>query len=160
MKYGNYGIIISFTNDKIKESSLDKKISTVYFDNTLYENELKFIANKKVDIFAKDICLTNCEFELLQEYKATFDEDENNVKINRPILNESFIITILVGKEGKLNNYSLCNSDGKSESWYKGLTDYVKTFQTKTDKEISLYIDFPSFGYKEGDDFDLLIYDV
>ena len=116
MKYGNYEIIISFTNDKIKESALDKKISTVYFDNTLYENELKFIANKKVDIFAKDICLTNCEFELLQEYKATFDEDENNVKINRPILNESFIITILVGKEGKLNNYSLCNFDGKSES--------------------------------------------
>jgi hypothetical protein len=75
-------------------------------------------------------------------------------------LNENFIISILVGKEGKLNYYFLCNFDGKSESRYKGLADYVKTFQTKTGIEISLYIDFLSFGYKEGDDFDLLVYDV
>ena len=38
LKYGNYEIINSFTNDKIKESTLDKKIFTVYNDNTLYEN--------------------------------------------------------------------------------------------------------------------------
>ena len=68
--------------------------------------------------------------------------------------------TILVGKKGKLNNYSLCDFAVKSKNQYKGLADYVKAFQTKTDKEISHYIDFISFGYKEGDEFDLFVYSV
>ena len=33
--------------------------------------------------------------------------------------------TILVGKKGKLNNYSLCDFAAKSENQYKGLADYV-----------------------------------
>ena len=68
--------------------------------------------------------------------------------------------TILVGKKGKLNNYSLCDFAAKSKNQYKDLADYVKTFQTKTDIEISHYIDFISFGYKEDDEFDLFVYSV
>ena len=63
----NYEIINSFTNDTIKESALDKKISTVYIDNSLYENELKFIGNKKVEIFTKHIGIINNKFGLVQE---------------------------------------------------------------------------------------------
>ena len=63
----NYEIINSFTNDTKKESALDKKIPTVYFDNTLYENELKFIGNKKVEIFTKYIGIINNKFGLFQE---------------------------------------------------------------------------------------------
>ena len=48
----------------------------------------------------------------------------------------------------------------KSKNQYKDLADYVKTFQTKTDIEISHYIDFISFGYKEDDEFDLFVYSV
>ena len=63
----NYEIINSFTNDKIKEYTLNKKISKVYIDNTLYENELKFIGNKKVEIFTKYIGIINNKFGLFQE---------------------------------------------------------------------------------------------
>ena len=62
--------------------------------------------------------------------------------------------TILVGKKGKLNNYSLCDFAAKSEN------HYVKTFQTKADIEISHYINVLSFSYKEGDEFDLFVYSV
>ena len=62
--------------------------------------------------------------------------------------------TILVGKKGKLNNYSLYDFAAKSEN------HYVKTFQTKTDIEISHYINALSFSYKEGDEFDLFVYSL
>ena len=150
----------AYTNEEIGEDRLEKKtILILAINNTLYENELKFIGNKNDEIFTKHIGLTNYEL-MLEDYKATFDEDENIVYIDRPILNEIFNITILIGKEGTLNDFSLCYLAGKSESQYKGLVDYVKTFQTKTNNTISHYIDFLSFGYKEGDEFDLLVYAV
>ena len=68
--------------------------------------------------------------------------------------------TILVEKKGKLNNYSLCDFAAKSKNQYKDLADYVKTFQTKTDIEISHYINVLSFSYKEGDEFELSVYSV
>ena len=42
----------------------------------------------------------------------------------------------------------------------KSENHYVKTFQTKTDIEISHYINALSFSYKEGDEFDLFVYSV
>ena len=60
---------------------------------------------------------------------------------------ESFNDTILIEKKGKLNNYSLGNFVRKLESKYKALADYVKIYPTKTDIEISHYIDFVSFSY-------------
>ena len=65
-----------------------------------------------------------------------------------------------IWKEGKLNNYFLCYFGGELEIQYKGIADYVKTFQTKTDVEISYYINFLSFCKKEIDEFDLLVYAV
>ena len=157
----NYEIKNSYTNEEILKSELEKRKMVIKnINNTLYENELKFISDKNAEIFTKHIGLIDDEFELLEGYKATLDEKENTVLIDRPISNENFNITILVGKDGKLKDYTLCTFAGKSESQYKGLADYVKTFQTKTDIDISHYIDFLSFGYKEGDEFDLLVYAV
>ena len=155
-----YTIINSYTHEDYGIHNLEKKDRLFYLpiNNTLNENELKFIGNSNDEIFTKHIEFTNYTLEL-QEYNATFDEKENVVNIYLPILNENFNITILVGEKDRFTDYSLCDFVGKSENQYKDLADYIKTFQTKKSL-ISHYIDFYSFDYKENKEFDLLVYAV
>ena len=156
----HYKIIDTFTNKEIADSNLDKnyKFFNVTIDN-LIENELKLNGNKDDVIFIKHTGFNTYDFKL-QEYKATFDEKQNEVIIDKPILDEAFNITILIGKKKTFNDFTLCTLTGKSESQYKDLADYAKTIQDNTNKAISYSIDFSSFGYKGGDEFDLLVYAV
>ena len=123
------------------------------------ETQLKFIGQINDTIFVKHIGLTDYEI-YVQTYEATFDDTQNVVNIVKPIFNEEFRVTVLVDKNGRLNNYSLCSFAEKSESQYKFLADYANTFTSVTSNIITHFIDFKSIGYSQGDDFDLLVYAV
>ena len=155
-----YQILNAYSHEEIEEFNLDKKekLNIKFIKNYLVENELKFIGDENDEIFTKHMGL---DYKLdVQPYKVTFRPNENSVKIDRPILKEAFNVTVLIGKKGKFNDYNLCTFAGKSESQYKLLGDYVKTIQTDSTSDIIHNIDFPSFNYKEGDEFDLLVYAV
>ena len=69
-------------------------------------------------------------------------------------------LLFLVGKKESFNDYTLCTFAEKTENEYTNLADYVKTF-TSVESYIDLhYINFRTFNYYEGDEFDLLIYAV
>jgi hypothetical protein len=155
-----YQILNAYTHEVIDESNLDKKekFNIKFIKNYLVENELKLIGDENDVIFTKHMGL---DYKLdVQPYKVTFGPYENNVKISRPLLNKAFNVTILIGKKGRFNDYTLCTFAGKLESQYKLLGDYVKTIQTDGTSDIIHNIDFSSFNYKEGDEFDLLVYAV
>ena len=159
--YITYKIINAYTQEDIDTITLNKndKFYTRTITNNLMETEIKFIGNENDEIFAKHIGLNNYQIHL-QEYKATFNENQNVVNIVKPILNEAFRVTVLVDEKGKFDDYSLCSFAEKSESQYKSLAAYVNTFTSITSNIITHYIDFSSIGYKEGDEFDLLVYAV
>ena len=157
----NYKILNAYTHEEIDSFTLSKndRFYTKPINNNLMETELKFIGQINDTIFVKHIGLTNYEIHL-QDYKAVFEEDQNIVIIDKPILNEAFRVTVLVGQKGTLNNYTLCTFAEKSESQYKTLADYVNTFTSVTSNVITHYIDFRSFFYDVGTEFDLLVYAV
>ena len=156
----NYNTINAYTQDEIDYSSLNKKDKLyIKIINNLMETEIKFIGNNNDVIFIKHIGLNNYKIHL-ENYFAVFDENQNTVIINKPILDEAFRITVLIGKKGRFNDFTLCSFAEKEESQYKYLGDYVNTFTSITSNVIIHYIDFKSFGYSEGDEFDLLIYAV
>ena len=159
-----YKIINAYTHEEFNTYTL-KKESTFYtlpINNNLMETELKLIGQVNDTIFVKHIGLTNYKITL-QEYSATFDETQNVVTFNKPILNEAFKITVLVGKKGRFDDYSLCTFAEIKESQYQDLADYANTFTSVTSNIVIHYINFKSITkatYKEGDEFDLLVYAV
>ena len=157
----NYIALNAYTQEEILSETLKK--SDKYYINTitnnLMETQLKFIGQINDTIFVKHIGLTNYDIHV-QNYVATFDDTQNVVNAQKPILNEAFRITVLVAKNGRLDDYSLCTFAEKTESQYKTLADYVNTFTSVSSNVITHYIDFKSINYAEGDDFDLLVYAV
>ena len=159
-----YQIINAYTHEVFNTYTLKK--DDIYYtqpiNNNLMETELKFIGQINDTIFVKHIGLTNYEIHI-QQYKATFDESQNVVTFNKPILNEAFRITVLVGKKGSFNDFSLCTFAEIKESQFQKLADYVNTFTSVTSNVVIHYINFKSIKsneYKEGDEFDLLVYAV
>ena len=157
----NYIALNAYTQEEILSETLKKSdkyyIKTI--TNNLMETQLKFIGQINDTIFVKHIGLTNYDIHV-QNYVATFDDTQNVVNAQKPILNEAFRITVLVAKNGRLDDYSLCTFAEKTESQYKTLADYVNTFTSVSSNVITHYIDFKSINYAEGDDFDLLVYAV
>ena len=123
------------------------------------ETELELSGAPNDLIFVKHSGITNYQI-VMQNYVATFDKEENTVNIVKPIKDETFRVTVLVGRKGTLDNYNLCTFAEKSESDYSKLADYAKTFISYTSNNIAHYIDFRSFSYKENEEFDLLVYAV
>ena len=157
----NYKIYNAYTQEEIDTFTLSKtdRFYTKPINNNLMETELKFIGQINDTIFIKHIGLTNYEIHL-QDYKAVFEEDQNVVNIDKPILNEAFRVTVLVGQKNHFDNFTLCTFAEKSESQYKNLADYVNTFTSVSSNVITHYISFNSFGYNVGEEFDLLVYAV
>jgi len=154
----NYKIIDPLTNEENRNSKLDKKTRLFTMITNVIENELKLNGNKDDLIYEKHISLTNYKLKL-QNYIANIGK-KNTVIIEKPILNEEFNITIFIGKKGAFDNFTLCTFYGIAESQYKDLADYVKTIKSNTNDVITEKVDYGSFGYKNGDEFDLLVYAV
>lgn len=156
-----YKILNAYSQEELGTENLTKKerFYIKRISNNLMETELKFIGQINDIIFVKHVGLINNEIHI-QDYKVTFDETQNVVNLNKPILNEIFRFTFLVGKKGRFNDYSLCTFVGKTENQYKSLADYLITFTSVTSNIIIHYIEFRTFNYKEGDEFDLLVYAV
>ena len=154
----NYKIIDPLTNEENRNSKLDKKTRLFTLITNVIENELKLNGNKDDLIYEKHISLTNYKLKL-QNYIATIGK-KNTVIIEKPILNEEFNITIFIGKKGAFANFTLCTFYGIAESQYKDLADYVKTIKSNTNDVITEKVDYGSLGYKNGDEFDLLVYAV
>jgi len=123
------------------------------------ETELQLSGAPTDLVFVKHQSITDYSIAL-QKYYSTFDQEENTVNIIKPIKDESFKVTVLVGERGRFNDYSLCTFAEKQEKDYSQLADYAKTFISVSSNTMSHFIDFRSFNYKEGDEFDLLVYAV
>jgi len=65
------------------------------------------------------------------------------------------MITILIGPKDHFNDFTLCTFAEKKQQ-----ADYIYSFSSVGNNEISHEIDFKSFNYKEGTEFDLLVYAV
>ena len=157
-----YEFLNAYSQETIGQGNVnrDKRFS-IYTPqkNILMETELKFSGIVGNTLFVKHIGLTNYDITP-SDYYATFDNTQNSVEIIKPILGEAFRVTVLVGFPGQLNNISLCSFVGKTEEQYITLAKYAKTFSAVSSDLITHYIDFRSFEFKEGDNFDLVVYAV
>jgi len=157
----NYTNKNAYTGDVISTgtASLSDKFYYYFINNNLMETELELSGAPGDIIFVKHTGITDYSI-ILQTYSASFDSSENVVTIVKPIKDESFRVTVLVGPKGFADNYNLCTFAEKSEKQYSELAKYAKTFTSVSSNNIVHYIDFRSFSYNEGDEFDLLVYAV
>ena len=104
---------------------------------------MKGLSGRYDKIFSKHIGVNNYEVKL-QNYKATFNQNTNEVYIVKPILDEDFNITILIGEKGRFDSYTLCTFVENSEN-QNDLGDYVETIISGKSNVITHYINFSSF---------------
>ena len=158
IKYSNKNI---YTGDVIYSGIIEESDKRYYYiiNNNLMETELELNGVNNDLVFVKHTGINNYPINL-QSYGSSFDKEENTVYITKPIKDEAFSITVLVGKRRTLENYSLCTFAERKENDFSGLADYVKTFTSVSSNTITHFIDFRSFNYKEGDEFELLVYAV
>ena len=151
----------AYSGDVISTGTIKPSRKEYYYliNNILMETEIKFTGVENDLVFVKHTGITDYEI-VTQYYYSTFDINENTVTIIKPIYNEKFRITVLVGEPGRFSNYSLCTLAQKSESDYINLADYAKTFISESSNTITHFIDFRSFSYRQGQKFDLLVYAV
>ena len=125
------------------------------------ETRLDFNGFYQDKVFIKHMGIIDQEINI-GEYSASWVEAKNVVNILKPILNnEAFRITVLVGKKGRFNDYSLCTFKETEEKDYKTLGDYVATFTSVSSDTVPHYIDFSGMeDYKVGKEVDLLVYAV
>ena len=154
-----YTNLNAYTKEEISSGTLTiyNRLHTYTIQNNLMETQVKFVGYEGDTIFVKHVGITDYKI-ITQEYASTFDDTQNVVNIIKPIYNEAFTVTVLVRERGKFDNYSLCTFAENTD--YKNLGDYVNTFTSVSSNLITHFIDFRSFGYKEGKEFDLLVYAV
>ena len=151
-------------NGLTKEKIYDGKIYYVdqhgvlyYIENTYIENEIQFSGEQNIPIFTKHSSYPESYSPVIRDYQATFDESKNSVSISKPIFDEEFNITVIVGKRGELDSITQCELATTVDK--KSFGDYSYTFTSSTTSNVVLhYIDFGSFKYNIGDEFDLLVY--
>ena len=155
VNYINYN---AYTSEVIStgNTSKGKRFFQYEINNNLMETRVEFEGAEKDKIFVKHAAVSSYSIKT-ETYKATFEQGTNTVSIIKPILGEEFVITVLVGKPGRFDDYTLCTF---MESEISSLGDYVKSFTSVTSDDITHYIDFDSIEYKEGYSFDLLVYAV
>ena len=152
--YINYNAFTGkeINNGKIYET--DQFGIFYYITNTYLENEIQFIGETEVTIFSKHSSIGDYNLSL-SDYKVTFDSSSNAATIIKPINNEEFNITVIVGLKGTLDSISQCDLAFGDKSTFG---DYSKTFTSVSSNKIIHYIDFSLFGYNENTEFDLLVY--
>ena len=157
----NYVYKNAYTGDVIKTGTTTIGDTLFYFtvDNYLMETELELSGAQNDLVFVKHSGITNYQI-IKQSYGATFDQEQNTVSIIKPIKDETFTITVLIRERGKFENYTLCTFAERKGNDFSGLGDYVRTFTSQSSNNIIHFIDFRSFSYTEGKQFDLLVYAV
>ena len=152
--YTNYN---SLTKVKLNEGKIyESDQNGIYFftTNTYVENEIQLEGLAGVTIFSKHSGIGNYDLNL-NELKTTFDSTGNSLSIVKPINNEEFTITVIIGLPGSLNSISQCDLAFGDK---KQFGDYSNTFTSVSSNIVTHYLDFTQIGYKEGTDFDILIY--
>ena len=153
---------IDYFNKEIISTGVLKKYQNYFvyaLENTLMETEIKFNGVENDNIFVKHIGYSDYVL-IVENYYTKFEQEQNIVNIIKPIKDEEFKFTVLVGKPGKFDDYSLCTFSEISEKDYSSLGDYVMTFTSSSSNIITHFIDFRSFHYEENQGFDLLVYAV
>ena len=152
----NYVNKNAYTLDYISNGSVStsENIHQYVLSNILMETKVEFTGAKDDKIFVKHAGVNDYDVSY-GSYTAIFDDRTNIVRITKPILNEEFTFTVLVGPKDHFNDYTLCTfAENKQEA------AYIYSFPSVDSNEIPHYIDFRSFGYKENTIFDLLVYAV
>ena len=162
----NYNLYNAYTEERITTGNIspDDKIDYYEMSNNLMEVRLEFVGEEKGQekIFVKHSGLNeDYNINIYEGYSSTFDESVNIVTIIKPILDEEFVVTVIVGEKGQFDNFNLCTFIGISQEEFKKLGKYVKSFTSSEKSEkIDHYIDFRSFKYEVGKEFDLIVYAV
>jgi len=146
----------AYTLDIISSRSVSSS-EKFYFDkinNNLMEIKIEFTGALDDKIFVKHSGVKDYDIKT-ENYYAAFDQNTNTVNIIKPIFNKVFMITILIGPKDHFNDFTLCTFAEKKQQ-----ADYIYSFSSVGNNEISHEIDFKSFNYKEGTEFDLLVYAV
>ena len=155
INYINYN---AYTSELISTGNIEKKNKFFYYqiNNNLMETRLELQGAENDKIFVKHAGISSYTIKI-ENYISTFIESSNSVRIVKPIFQEEFMFTVIVGKPGSLSNITLCTF---MEKKHEDLGDYVKSFSSVSSDEITHFIDFYNFEYKEGQEFDLLVYAV
>jgi len=153
----------AFTQDFISEGKTyfykDDTIGVIFStDNTNLESELR-LESEELDtasVFLKHIAIGNGRIITQEGYKEiNFDDTKNSVSFKKPIINEEFSITVIVGEKGSLGKYTMCDLAFGDKS---SIGKYSKTFTSISSNTIIHFIDFEDFGFSAGKEFDLLVY--
>ena len=146
----------AYTLDLISSGNVgpSEKLHKYELSNMLMETKVEFTGQKDDQIFVKHVGVHDYDV-VIGSYTAIFDERTNIVTITKPILNEEFTFTVLVGPRDHFKDYTLCTFAENKQS-----AAYIYSFPSVGSNEIPHYIDFRSFNYKEGTEFDLLVYAV
>ena len=157
-----YSNLNAYTQEVISSGKIHKN-SKLYFyslQNNNMETEIKFYGTYYDKVFVKHMGITGSPGNI-EQYYSRWVESKNTVNILKPILNEAFRITVLVGKKGHFDAFSLCTFALTSYDKYYSLADYVYTFTSVTSDIVTHFVDFTKMsGYSIGTEFDLLVYAV
>ena len=149
----------AFSNEQLKDGKIyytDINGITYRTDNTYLENELQLSGESGITIYSKHAGIDKNYYPTITDYQVTFDSSTNVATITKPIYDEEFTITVLVGEKGDLSSFTQCDLAFGDKS---KLAPYVSTFTSVTSNVITHYIDFTnSLHYEEGKEFDLLVY--
>ena len=157
----NYKTINAFSKEEIDNGVIEKEIFYFKLPNNKMETEIDFDGEINDKVFVKHMGIPNTTLKL-ENYTSTWIEDKNSVSIIKPIKNsETFNITVIIGKKGSLNDYTLCTFDEISSDQYYTMGDYVYTFTSIASDIVTHFVDFSNItDYNIGTEFDLLIYAV
>ena len=128
--------------------------------NSWVETELKLekdeAESETVKAFVKHAAIGSYKVNIQKNYTdILFDETKNTVTIKKPILNEEFIMTIIVDKKEKLGKYTQCDLAFDDK---RIIGIYQMRFISLASNTITHFIDFSVIGFEVGTEFDLLVY--
>ena len=155
----NYTIYDALTKEVLNVGQISQKEAYgIYYiaENTYLEKELFLEGESGITIYSKHSGIDNYYSPTFTSYEVTFDSATNVATIKKPILDEEFIITVLVGEKGSLSSLTQCDLAFKNKTT---LAPYVSSFISASNNITTHYIDFSNtLNYEVGKEFDLLVY--
>jgi len=162
----SYKLYNAFTQEFLKEGKtyFYKDIPygiIVNTESTYLETEVKFEANQDetttpISAFLKHTAIGSNRIIFQEGYtEISFDDTKNSISFKKPIINEEFIVTIIVDYRGALEKYTQCDLAFTDKS---RIGKYSKSFISVSSNLLVHFIDFGSFNFIEGTEFDLLVY--
>ena len=129
----------------------------VYYisENNYMENQLDLLG-EDVNMFTKHAAISDDYAPSVNpNYTISFDSGSNVVNIIKPILGETFNITVII-KKTSLEGLTICDLSFHDKS---KLGDYVNSFVSTTSDRIIHFVDFSKMdGYPKGTEFWLMVY--